>query len=234
MSVDFLPESYRQKRQLRALKRLCGVLAVCLMAVAATWGAMQFSVSGRLAAHADALAEQAASARATHDELARVTEEHRVLQRQAKIGRELSMPLHQADLMHLLGETMPETVGLTELEVRTVRPRPTPIVQTTAVPGARPARPTPNAAAKPAELDRLELRLAGVAPSDLVVAELVNALTNHAVFDAVTLHGSRPVDRFGYQVRLFELSLQAPLDRRFIKADDAEITAPRAGVEVTP
>ncbi|MEO0964997.1 MAG: hypothetical protein AAFY08_07745 [Planctomycetota bacterium] len=239
MSVDFLPESYRQKRQLRHLKRVCGVIAVCLTAVALTWGGMQMTVAGRMATRADALAAQARTAQQTHDELARVTEEHRVLKRQAEIGRELAMPFDHADLMHLFAEALPAEVGLTQLDVTTVRPKPQPAIAPGATPAPRNAKPAP-AVQQP---DRLEVQLTGIAPSDLVVAELVNALTTHPAFDAVTLHGSRPVERFGYHVRLFDLSLQAPLNRRFIRLDtdprvlaDAEQPTPDAqsAVEVTP
>jgi len=244
MKIDFLPETYRQRRNVRYIRRVCVLTGLCLSIVAVAWGLVQFNQATRLAARADALASQAEAAQRMQTELVRMTEEHRRLKRQARIGRELSMPLEQAELVRLLDEVLPAQVAITHLEVVTRRPTPEAMEQAgdTKKNKAKADDKKPGAS----EPNRLEIEIAGIAPSDLVVAEVVNDLTEHPIFSHVTLHGSRPVKRFGYHVRLFDLSLRAPLNRRFVRAEpgdaaEAEVEgtdAPsghaQSAVEVTP
>jgi len=242
MKVDFLPETYRQRRTLRYVRRVCVLTGLCLTIVTLTWGMVKFNQTTRMAARADALASQTEAAHRMQTELVRMTEEHRRLERQARIGRELSMPLDHADLIRLLDQLLPVQVAITRLDVVTRRPSPEAVDETD---DKKSRSKQSDKQAKSDEPNRLEIEIVGIAPSDLVVAEVVNDLTEHGVFNHVTLHGSRPVKRFGYHVRLFDLSLRAPLNRRFVRADpsrpmavEGEDAAPseqaQSAVEVTP
>ncbi|MEO0586499.1 MAG: hypothetical protein AAF078_02565 [Planctomycetota bacterium] len=215
MPVNFLPESYLQRRDLRQVKRKCVLLSLGGVLVVAAWGMVQFSATTRLGAKAEALAAEAQAAERMQLELTRLRDQHGSLLQQVEVGRELSMPLHQAEVIRLLSDVLPEEVVLSELNIQTVRPAPKPIQKADANP-RRPARPQLRGAAPEPEVvepDRLEISITGVASTDIVVAEAVNDLADHPLFADVTLHATRPVDRFGVPVRLFDVSLNTPLDR---------------------
>jgi hypothetical protein len=229
MSVNFLPESYLRRRRVRQTRRLCVLAAVGVAVVCFGWGLVQLNAAVQAAAKARALETEVQAARAMQTQLGELTREHDRLTRLAEIGRQLAVPLEYAELIALVGDHLPDVVALTEFEVVTFRPDPV-------LPDARQGTPTHRPAsgkaapAKPA--NRLDIQFTAVAPDDLVVAEVVNDLTDHPIFEKVTLHATRPIERFGYHVRQFDLSLQASLDRRFVRLDgpaDAQ-----AAVEVTP
>ena len=127
MPVNFLPESYLQRRDLRQVKRKCVLLGLGGVLVIAAWGMVQFSATTRLGAKAEALAAEAQAAERMQLELTRLRDQHGSLLQQVEVGRELSMPLHQAEVIRLLSDVLPEEVVLSELNIQTVRPAPEPI-----------------------------------------------------------------------------------------------------------
>ncbi|MEM6334057.1 MAG: hypothetical protein AAF823_12045 [Planctomycetota bacterium] len=211
--VNFLPEAYLRRRGLRETKRRCVLLGIGLLVVVATWGLVQFSATTRLGAKAEALAAQAQASERMQVELKRLRERHETLLQLVEVGRELSMPLHQAEVIRVLSDVLPEEIVLSELNIQTLRPQPKPLNATPGETNPLARRAAATTEVKVVEPDRLELSITGVASTDIVVAQAVNDLADHPLFEDVTLHATRPIDRLGVPVRLFDVSLNTPLDR---------------------
>ena len=115
--------------------------------------------------YAATLETEAATAVEHRTELSRLRQEHKVLMNQVKVRRELAQPVNHTQIIAALGELMPDTVMVTELDMATHRPPPRPIED-----DSKAGRKTRRGNAKTESVpDEIRLQVDALAPDDLAV-----------------------------------------------------------------
>ncbi|MEM9883752.1 MAG: PilN domain-containing protein [Planctomycetota bacterium] len=210
--MNFLPKSYRQARSRRGrvMRRVALVAAAAGCVGAATVGMKAHSRSLRLTA--ERLEDTVQTERTTMGVITGLDKRRSELLAQFDLKRELVPALTYSQVLSALSATLPEGVAVSELAMRSVRPKPEPRV----VPEATGRRGGGAVSEEPAyEPDVVGVELIGLAPDDLSVASWVAALDGHPFFSKVSLRSTRPVETRGLIARRFSLSAVVDLDREF-------------------
>lgn len=214
MQVDFLPESYRKARRRRGrLFRqvaLVGSIAGCL--ALATVALKTHSVSQRRTA--ERLEDTVKSEQNALGVVSGLNQERRALLENFDLKKELAPPITYSQVIAEIGHALPEGVAMVELAMRSVRPKPEPLVDK---PEGRKA--SDDDKPKPVEPNLIGVELQGLAPDDLTVATLVSTLDENAMFSRVTMRSSESVTTQGLLARQFNLTAIVDLDRQIRWAD---------------
>ncbi len=213
-NIDFLPETYHQERARRAqaYKRWMVILLVALVLVG--WGIGRQRESSELAWRADALEEQARTTLLQQGEMDKLRTEKKALVYQLKIQQQLDQPVAVTQAVAVIGQLMPVSSGLTEVKVRTHRPPPIPKADPDADKKKRSAKKKEAPQSKPD--DFLQIDVFGLAPDEIVVAQLMNVMSDHPIFEKVTMHYSRTEEDDGLISSRFHIGAKVPLDRQYL------------------
>jgi Tfp pilus assembly protein PilN len=215
IDIDFLPKSYHEERARRARMYRRWVMILVVAVTLIGWGIDRHRESAELAWRADALETQARSARQKQSEMTKLREERRSLIYQLKIQRQLDQPVTVTQAVSVLGQLLPDSSGLTRVRVRTHRPSPIPLPD----PAEKKSRRKPKRKADPDPLlarDYLQIDIYGIAPDDVAVADLVNTMSDHPLFEKVSMNFSRTDERGEMIIRRFHIGAEVPLDRRYL------------------
>lgn len=210
--INFLPADYVQQRTRRYRLYRRSILLVLAVACLCGWWYTQNHRTQALRDYAAFMEEQVEDARTQIDQMKTLQQELRTLNKQQRIHDELALPVSHTQIMATISELMPDTVGLVNMEMTTHRPAPTG-KENDASPGRRGTRQASSGTSASAERNELEIRLRGVAPDDMAVANFAAALNDHTLFSAVTIHASRSTQYRDMYARDFQLSLVIRLDR---------------------
>ncbi|GAB4109333.1 MAG: hypothetical protein Kow00105_18020 [Phycisphaeraceae bacterium] len=222
-SIDFLPESYHEERAQRLVARRRWVLIVLTALTLVGWGLARHLQSADLARRTEALEAQAQATQQKRSEMAKLRAERQSLQYQLKIQRQLSQPVALSQTVAALGRLLPEGAGLTNLRVVAHRPPPKPKEDPD---DKKKSRKKKNDEPDPESLRHyLIVEVSGLAPDDVTVANLVNEMAEHPLFEKVTMKFSRVDDRSEWLARRFQVEAEIPLDRRYLPvARSAEVS----------
>ncbi|MEM6459757.1 MAG: PilN domain-containing protein [Planctomycetota bacterium] len=223
-----MPKSYRQARSRRGrlMRRVALVAAVAGCVGAATVGMKAHSRSLRLTA--ERLEDTVRTERTTMGVITGLDKRRSELLAQFDLERELVPALTYTQVLASLAGTLPEGVAVSELAMRSVRPKPEPRVE--------PERPNRRATAAKTddepvyEPDVIGVEVVGLAPDDLSVAAWVAALDAHPFFSKVSLRSTRQVQTRGLIARRFALTAVVDLDRDFRWNDAAAERVADAGL----
>lgn len=214
IDIDFLPQTYHEERARRAqvFKRWVMILLVALTLVG--WGVTRQRDSAKLAWRADALEAQAHATLVKQSEMDKLRKEKTSLAYQMKIQQQLDQPVAVTQAVAVIGQLLPPSAGLTQIKIQTHRPPPIPLPDPDANKKKRKSKgkdfPEP-----PAE-DFLEIDIYGLAPDDIVVAQIMNVMSDHPIFEKVTMHYSRTDERDGLISSRFHIGAKVPLDRKYV------------------
>lgn len=215
--MSFLPEDYLEGRIAQRTNIICLTLFVIVMAgVVAAWFVTDRQRSD--------IKTQQAAVNQQFEEAARKLEQVEQLQQQkaqmlrkADITSALVEKLPRSRVLAELINSMPATLSLLEFEldtkVVTTRPR-----ALTAMQSARQRVAAKPADGAPEEPDvavpetQVNVSLVGVAPADTDVARYIAELTNHVMFENVTLKYSEQTKMEGAELRKFSLAMQVTQD----------------------
>lgn len=212
-TINFLPASYLRKQSKRRRRVRQFALSAAMVGVLVGWWLTQQGRVVVLDRYATQLEVEAAAAVEHRGELVRLREEYKLLMNQVKVRRELAQPLNHTQIIAVLGEVMPATVMVTELDMTTHRPPPRKVEDAT-----KASRKSKRKSAKDEPvIDEIRLRFDALAPDDLAVAEVVAAISEHPLFESVRMESSREVERYGVIGRKFRLSAVVPLNRVFLE-----------------
>ncbi len=218
--VNFLPPSYRRQRAKRRSARRLMVVGLVALAGVLVWTGIELRQNAVLRRAAEALELQVHSVRDQLNEVVSLRREREVLRHQVRVQQELALPLHPTELLGILAERLPETVGTLRLRYQTVRPKPQTIEE-----AQREERERGERNPKPARAAgewRIELELVAFAPDDLVVTNVVEALSRDPLFSRVSMRYSRAAEVQGVMGREFQIELETDLNRRFVRRRLAE------------
>ena len=202
--LEFLPSWYPQARRRRRLLLIQAWGALLVLVAVGAWTALARHHVVHAAKSLVVVDRQLAQSEL---ELVQLQEQLRLkgqLELQRQIVSRLGLPLETSRLLHTLDELMPKEMSLVELNIDTDEHV------------ARPAMAVRQVqqSAGAIEMDRrLNVRLVGVAPSDLDLANFLASLTGVPFFDNVTTTYSKDKTQAGHVLREFEVTFSLNLNR---------------------
>jgi hypothetical protein len=207
--LEFLPEWYPRLRRQRRRVALQGWLTLVIVTGLGLW----LTLARRNVANADAaLSAYEVQILQTETERRQLEEQLRIkgqLEQREEVVASLGFPVEMSRLLRTLDVIMPREMSLKDITC-TTEEHPV-VAQGAAAAQARPADERP-------QMDRrLKVKLVGVAPNDVDLANFLAGLTNYPFFEQVALARADGIVDGGHAMREFEvsfsMSLNAPTGR---------------------
>jgi hypothetical protein len=220
-NINFLPATFahEQSRKKRTVFR-----AAIVVLVAVAMGLWYRTASRQVAVlEAQATEAQATVASSFRDEaqIQQLKDQQATLVRQVNLQKQLMPTLTASQVLAVLTNLTPGGVAMTNVSI--VGQRVSPDTPATAA-----GSPTSDKAAKSASAEGpLMIHLAGIAPNEMEVANLVGQLTGHALFRNVKLSFSRPTSVDNLIGREFQIEMEVDMDRTFQIQPAAEVADAR-------
>lgn len=215
--VNFLPDSYLRRRARRNRVARQVLLVAIVAGGLSVWGGLIRGANVMKADTARTLDGQVAAARKMQTEMNRLKTRRAALTHQVKVQRELAQSISHTDVIASLAEMVPPQIALTELQMLTRRPKPTPVVPSGSRRSSRRHSSTTAAATDP--IERLEIEFSALAPDPASVANLVEAFSRHPMITQVQMRHTRAIEVRGVLAREFKLMIQVDLNRQFMDPD---------------
>ncbi len=206
--INFLPETFVRHRAAR--KRRYGhvvILAMTVGVLVSWWFAERKSLNF-VRAEEMQLQQAVGQAQTELTLVHKLNTEKKLLMHQDRIRRELAQPISHTSVVELLGQAMPNSIAVTEM---TVVARRAPLKTAAEAKATRSNAGSRTVRDQPVE-EALLIEFSGLAPNDVEIANLVGALSDHAVFANVKMLYSRSVTTRGVIGREFRMEMQVPLD----------------------
>ena len=221
--MNLLPQWYaQQQRRRRGRKRQIALIVVMALAMGVMWhNAARHR--RQLVQNRDLLTSQQAELDQQIDRMTQLEARKQQLSRQVGVFRQLYLPISYSQIAGTLASLTPESVTLSELQIRT-----TPDAATQSSPSHRPRRGQKHAetASAPAKnVSSIRITAQGTAPSDTEIADFVALLSEHGLFQNVKMHYSKKTRVREVSARSFALAIDVPLDRNYASDDQAEEVA---------
>jgi Tfp pilus assembly protein PilN len=153
IDIDFLPQTYHQERARRAQIYKQWVMILLTAVTLAGWGISRQQQSAELASRTNSLETLANDTRQKQSEMDKLRKDHKSLAYQLKIQRQLDQPVATTQVVSVLGQLLPGSSGLTQIEIKTQRPPPIPLSD----PNKKKKKPKRNASPQPPPKDFLEI-----------------------------------------------------------------------------
>jgi Tfp pilus assembly protein PilN len=192
--LEFLPNWYPQLRLRRRVVLVMAWVTVAMIGAMTTWVALtQRSIHIRQARLVQLDAELQHSREELKDLELLVTSEKKLKER-AQVLNKVGFHVEAARLLATLDEVMPKSASLLELSFLTEEKQPVSLV------AAKAAQERDRVTDR-----RLNVRVTGVAPTDVEVADFLTKLTGKPFFEDVRMTGSKPRMESGHMMREFEV-----------------------------
>jgi Tfp pilus assembly protein PilN len=216
--INFLPDWYVRARRRRIHRDRMITIAVTMAIVMGTVMALTWSQRQQLELYHESLQQQIAAAEGQLTEVSKLKNAREQLRRQVQVYRQLARNIDVRDINAAITALTPDAVCLTRLNMQSEMRR----------------RRRPDPAKSRAEgrtvyvnekYEVYDIRLEGVAPSDVEIANYVGRLAASGLFRNVQMAHSRQ-GRIGKALtRRFLIHCTVPLDRRYRVIADAQEVA---------
>lgn len=204
--LEFTPEWYRQSRRGKRIIVMEVWALVLLVGGLSAWAGVALHNIRSEQASLESLRRQLDQ---THDEQRMLDEQlalRQELQARQQMIASLGFPLEVTRLLQTLDSVMPREMSLVEFNCDTDEQ----IRQVTNVMAARMTQDADGSR----QLDRrLKVRLVGVAPSDIDLANFLAGLTNVSFFEQVAVTYARDRSEAGHVLREFEVTFSMNLNQ---------------------
>ena len=192
--LEFLPDWYPQLRRRRRVVALMAWVTVGLLAGMGSWVAVtQQKIHTRQTRLVQLDGELQRSREELKDLDNLVTFEKKLKER-AQVLNKVGFHVEAARLLATLDEVMPKSASLLEVSFLTEEKQPVTLV------AAKAAQERDRVTDR-----RLNVRVSGVAPTDVEVADFLTKLTGKPFFEDVRMTGSKPRMESGHMMREFEV-----------------------------
>ena len=199
--LEFLPDWYPQLRRRRRVVALMAWVTVGLLAGMGSWVAVtQQKIHTRQTRLVQLDGELQRSREELKDLDNLVTFEKKLKER-AQVLNKVGFHVEAARLLATLDEVMPKSASLLEVSFLTEEKQPVTLV------AAKAAQERDRVTDR-----RLNVRVSGVAPTDVEVADFLTKLTGKPFFEDVRMTGSKPRMESGHMMREFEVYLSMNLN----------------------
>jgi hypothetical protein len=203
--VNFLPESFIRQRAIRQRKtRHMLIVAGTVLCMAAWYIGARAQIMA-LRSESNQLKADIVSAMTQKSEMVKLQIEQKQLVHKVKVQSELAQSLKHSQILALLADMMPASMAMNELTMLNQRPP----LRTNTEKVSKDGKPIPH----PTEPNLVSIQLDGLAPDDLLIANLVGDLTEHPAFENVKMLHSKAVTVEKVQARSFRLEMVVPLAR---------------------
>ena len=189
-AVDFTPQSYRARERRRRMLMRRVALAVVMLALMGVWTLAHRGQVRQLEQRLANVELQLDQAEARKRYLAELRQQRAQAVHRVSLNRQLSPEVLQTQVLAVLSTLMPREMAASHLTSRRVEAS-----------GNEPAR--------------LSLELTGHSPDDMALAELLERLQEHAMFEGVRMRYSRARVTEAGRTRDFRVEMQVKLDRRY-------------------
>ena len=214
INIDFLPTSYHEEHAQRNLAHRRWLLTLLTVLTLMAWGIARHKQSSDLAWRAGSLDSQVAVTQQKRSEMDKLRQERKNLLYQQNIQQQLRQPVAVTQAVAVIGRLMPDSTALTSVRVLAHRPPPKPLEDTDDKKRKRSSKSKKNL--DPGEQkDYLSIEVHGLAPDDVTVANMMNMMSDHPLFENVAMHFSRVDERGDLVTRRFSIGADVPLDRRY-------------------
>jgi Tfp pilus assembly protein PilN len=199
--LEFLPAWYPQVRRGRRIVMLLAWMTILLLGAFGSWATVtQRAVRSDQARLAN-LDRELSRSRGEVKELEELMRLNKKLSEQAQVLSKVGSHAEAARLLATLDEVMPKSTSLLELSLLTEEQQPATLA------GVRAAQERDRSVDR-----RLNVRVTGVAPTDVEVADFLTKLTAKAFFEDVRMTGSKPRIEDGHIMREFEVNFTMNLN----------------------
>ena len=199
--LEFLPAWYPQVRRGRRVVMLLAWMTILLLGAFGSWATVtQRAIHSDQARLAD-LDRELSRSRGEVKELEELMRLNKKLGEQAQVLSKVGSHAEAARLLATLDEVMPKNTSLLELSLLTEEQQPVTLA------GVRAAQEKDRSVDR-----RLNVKVTGVAPTDVEVADFLTKLTGKAFFEDVRMTGSKPRIENGHIMREFEVNFTMNLN----------------------
>lgn len=214
INIDFLPTTYHEERTRQNLAHRRWLLILLAAITLVGLGIKRHQQSSELATRANELEAKVTVTQQKLSEMEKLREERKNLLYQKDIQQQLYQPVTATQAVAALGQLMPDSTALTHVSVLAHRPPPKPLEDPEdKKKRSSKSREKPN----PEDVkDYLSIEVHGLAPDDVTVADLVNTMSDHPLFENVAMHFSRVDEQGDLIARRFRIGVEVPLDRRYM------------------
>ena len=195
--IDFLPESYRESCRRHAVRTHRAWLAGLVLAVLASWFAVEELRLRGVRGQLEYLAGQNKTAMAGLEHIATLQAEQAVLLDRHKLLQELQSPVSSAGTVFQIARLLPENVAIGQLRI-TCRPASAAVVKASGEAATAEAQAVPPAVPS--------VSLSGVAVSQMDIAVLVGQLSGCREFANVRLDYSKAAEVKGHRAQEFRVT----------------------------
>ncbi len=192
--IEFLPAWYPQVRRGRRVVRLMVWMTLVLLGACGSWTVVAQRDIRADQSRLDRLDAQLARSRGEVKELEELMTLSKKLGEQAQVLSKVGSHAEAARLLATLDEVMPKSTALLELSLITEE------LQPVTMAGVRAAQEKDRTVDR-----RLNVKVTGLAPTDVEVAEFLTKLTGKPFFEDVRMTGSKPRIEQGHAMREFEV-----------------------------
>jgi len=216
--INFLPEWYVRAGRRRVQRDRMITLAVTMAIVMATVIALTRNQRQQLELYHDALQQQITAAEGQLTEVSKLQNARAELLRQVKVYRQLARSIDVRNINAAITALTPDAVCLTRLNMESEtrqRRRPDP----------EKSRAEDRTVYVNEKYEVYDIRLQGVAPSDVEIANYVGKLAASGLFRNVQMAHSRQGRIGNALTRRFLIHMTVPLDRKYRMIADAQEVA---------
>lgn len=202
--LDFVPRDYIQKKLARSANLLCALLAAVVVLVLTMLFVAMGMAEDSLKDNAKQVEGQVVQASKAIEEWNRFRSERAALLEKAEKGARLLAPLPRSRILAEVVARLPERTTLTELSITNEIVR---TVEAAKASGgaARTAAQAAKGKTETREHEQTRLRLLGLAPTDVEVAQFIAGLSAAPYFDQVELSFSEDQSHDHCVLRRFEV-----------------------------
>jgi hypothetical protein len=220
--IDFLPESYRESCRRRAARARRAWLAGLVLAVLASWFAVEEWRLREVRSQLEYLARQNKTAMAGLEHIANLQTEQAALLDRHRLLQELQSPVSSVETMFRIARLLPENMALKQMQM-TCQPASAPGVKAGGEAAAATAEGRAGQAAQAGPRGAPRISLWGVAASQVDVGVLVGQLSGCREFANVRLDYSKAADVEGRRAQEFRVTFDVAATA--VKTEDAKVDA---------
>lgn len=224
--VNFLPASYTRRQKLRSSKKRQAALAILMIAGMAILTVQTWRERAELQAHHDEQKTALVTTKQTITEVEKLHNDKAELSELVAIHRELYQPINYSQVTGTLGSLTPASIVLRGVGVETQKITTTRKMSEAEYEAAKKAAGSRRGKVKNTVATTrsvITVDLAGLAPSDVDVANFIGELAASNVFQNVKMVFSREGEWEGRVTREFRIKMEVPLDRLYVGPDAQEV-----------
>jgi hypothetical protein len=218
---SFLPDDYLEKRKIRRTNILCLILFIIVMAGIGSVGYLTYQKQVEVRQKQAQVNNRYQKAKKRLEQVEELQKQKQQMIHKARVTSALVERVPRSTLLAELINHMPASLSVLELDLSTKvlrnQPKPTTAIERKQLEGDKKG---PKVDVKPKQLN---VKLVGVAPTDVQVSEYMTALGQYPLFADIGLQYSEQMDMNGNDMRKFGMRIKIANDINMQKLEPTKI-----------